>query len=179
MKTKNDELNKKGIVVNQSNQNPRNTRKTTVRIDKSIDYKKQGKRNKVMGADFERRTRVDLESKGWVLSKWQNNIETGNDKKGWLVKDLWKCAPAKPGRFRMIQTGFPDFIAYKLKDIAYEGFMPYEVIFVECKTNGYLSKIEKEKAIWYLKNNYCSKFLVASKYKEKNRVKINYKEFKI
>lgn len=34
------------------------------------------------------------------------------------------------------------------------------------------------KARWYLDNNYCSRFLVAKKTKEKNRVKIVYEEFK-
>ena len=131
-----------------------------------VDYKAQGKRNKAMGADFERRTRKDLEDKGWKVSKYSNNVD--------LMFQISK--PAKPGRFRMMQTGFPDFIAYKLRfnnDI----ISGYEIQFVECKTNGYLSKEEKEKAKWYLDNNYCSKFLIAYKTKEKNRVKVNYKEF--
>jgi hypothetical protein len=130
-----------------------------------IDYKKQGKRNKAMGADFERRTRKDLEDKGWKVSKYSNNVD--------LMFQISK--PAKPGRFRMMQTGFPDFIAYKLRfnnDI----ISGYEIQFVECKTNGYLSKEEKEKARWYLDNKYCNKFFIAYKTKEKNRVKVNYKE---
>ena len=68
----------------------------------------------------------------------------------------------------MMQTGFPDFICYKLKN---------ELIFVECKTNGKLDKTEKLKARWYLENKYCSKFLIASKLKIKNRIHINYEEF--
>ncbi len=148
-----------------------------------IDYKKQGKRNKAMGADFERRTRKDLEDKGWKVSKYSNNVD--------LMFQISK--PAKPGRFRMMQTGFPDFICYRELhinahdweivdenyDIIKDGdcVRIYEIQFVECKTNGYLSKEEKEKAKWYLDNNYCSKFLIAYKTKEKNRVKVNYKEF--
>jgi len=129
-----------------------------------IDKVKQGKKNRRMGADFERRTRKDLEEKGWIVSKWQNNIKEG------------KCVSARPGRFRMMQTGFPDFIAYR--NLYYHSKNFVTINFVECKCNGYLNKIEKEKAKWYLKNNYCSRFLISSKYKEKNRVKIKYKEFK-
>ena len=150
-----------------------------------IDYKKQGKRNRVAGAKFEKRVREDLESKGWIVSKWQNNVNftakiipihpdpkiRDMDKR---LKPLGKCVPSKPGRFKMMQTGFPDFIVYR------EGnnFSPYfEIQFVECKTNGYLSKEEKEKAKWYLKNNYCSKFLIAKKVKKGRKVVVEYKEF--
>jgi len=141
------------------------------------DYVKQGKRNKRMGADFERRVRKDLEEKGWIVAKYSNNVD--------LEKN--KCIPSKPGRFRMMQTGFPDFIAYTnkeeyecetLKTIGY-GRKLYIIFFIECKVNGTLSKIEKEKAQWYLKNKYCSKFLIAYKTKEKNRVKVNYKEVEL
>jgi hypothetical protein len=142
------------------------------REKEKVDYKKQGKRNKASGADFEKRTRADLESKGWIVSKWQNNIKE------------CKCVPTKPGRYRLMQTGFPDFMAFRQKLIKInEGFEAYnidetyEIIFVECKSNGYLKPEEKEKAEWYLKNNYCSKFLVAKKIKENNRIKIEYKEF--
>lgn len=142
------------------------------REKEKVDHKKQGKRNKASGADFEKRTRADLESKGWIVSKWQNNIKED------------KCVPTKPGRYRLMQTGFPDFMAFRQKLIKInEGFEAYnidetyEIIFVECKSNGYLKPEEKEKAEWYLKNGYCSKFLVAKKIKEKNRIKIEYKEF--
>lgn len=128
------------------------------------DYVKQGKRNKRAGADFEKRTRDDLESNGWIVSKWQNNVKED------------KCVPAKPGRYRMMQTGFPDFISYKLDENS--PFYIYDIIFVECKSNGYLKPEEKEKAKWYLKKGYCKKFFIAKKVKEKNRIKIEYKEIK-
>ncbi len=164
---------------------------------KDINKIKQGRRNRINGSNFERLVRKDLESKGWIVSKWQNNIETGSDKTGWLVKSLWKMIPSKASRFRLSTTGFPDFIV--LKDIQVIGISedaftfpelemrkvdPYkgtfnlkDIIFVECKINGTLSKEEKEKVKWYLENNVCSKFLVASKYKEENRIKIKYEEF--
>jgi len=166
-----------------------------------VDKVKQGKKNKRSGADFERRVRENLELKGWIVSRWGNNVEfikqkekdlTGYEHQvyditGKEVK-IGKLVPAKPGRFRMMQTGFPDFIAYilqkkVLKSKFEEGeygeqlvYKHYEIIFVECKTNGYLDKEEKEKALFYLNNNYCSKFLIASKFKEKGKIKVSYKE---
>lgn len=129
-----------------------------------VDYKAQGKRNKASGADFERRVRKDLESDGWIVSKWQNNVDFDE-------AHIGKCVPAKPGRFRMMQTGFPDFVAYKrMGDL-------YEIYFIESKSNGYLTHEEKKKAVWYLDNSYCSNFLVAKKIKIKNRVHIEYTPF--
>lgn len=105
----------------------------------------QGKKNKAKGARFERKVRADLEKDGYVVSKWHNNID--------LINNV--CIPAKPGRFRMMQTGFPDFIAYRRIE------QERRIIFIECKCNGYLKPEEKEKANWYLINNYCSEFLIA------------------
>jgi len=70
----------------------------------------------------------------------------------------------------MTSTGFPDFITYKRK----RGV--YYVEFVECKVNGKLSKEEEQKAKWYLKNNYCSVFLVAYKEKKGRKIIIKYKD---
>ena len=76
-------------------------------MKKKIDYVKQGKRNRRMGADFERRTRADLEKKGWIVSRWQNNVEFEqieypvDSNCGWTEG---KCIPAKQGRFRMTST---------------------------------------------------------------------------
>ena len=201
------------------------------------DFVKQGKRNRINGADFEKRVRKDLEEKGWIVSKWQNNVEIIQEpytmsigipqefskSMNAKIKGYGKCIPAKASRFRLSSTGFPDFIAYKninLKDFILEedynlkvefkgekycsfgkwleklidiawntkldslGFNEpitnkfCQIIFIECKINGYLDKTEKEKAKWYLDNNYCSKFLIASKTKVKNRIVIEYKEFK-
>ena len=53
----------------------------------------------------------------------------------------------------------------------------YEVIGVECKTNGYLDKTERQKCRWLLKSGIFSKILIAEKTKVKNRIIIKYKEF--
>jgi hypothetical protein len=152
------------------------------------DLKKQGKRNRINGLLFEKKVKKELEEKGWIVSKWQCNIK-GNFNypsscKHCSLKCITsiceckchikpKCVSSKPSKFRLMQTGFPDFIIYREKGCKKKC---YEIIFVECKTNGYLSKEEKVKAIWYLNNNYCSKFLVAKKNKKGRKVIIEYKK---
>ena len=171
------------------------------------EWVKLGKRNRANGAIFEKRTRDDLESKGWIVSKYGNNIKaecvkcgnklsmnTNKNKyfcktcKDFVEFKLTKQIPASPGRFRMMQTGFPDFIAFKQVLFKEEinhtttdsGFRRcgFQIFGIECKTNGKLSQIEKAKCKWYLEHNVFSKILIASKYKEKGRVKIRYEEFK-
>jgi len=119
----------------------------------------QGRKNRASGLAFERKVRLDLEKKGWIVSKWQNNIEfrqiefpVGSS----CGFEEGKCVPALMGRFRTNQNGFPDFICYKKQKDS------FDIIFVEVKKNGYLKPEEKEKANWYLNNNYCSTFLIAS-----------------
>ena len=131
--------------------------------EKNEKYRKQGKKNKAKGARFETKVRKDLISKGWIVSKWQNNVV---DK---------KCVPAKPGYFRMMQTGFPDFICYRTRSFLNDVVVEHEVIFVECKTNGYLKPIEREKAKWYFDNKYCSYFLIAKE--GEKRGEIIYEDF--
>lgn len=201
----------------------------------TIDYKKQGKKNRASGADFERRVRKDLEEQGWFVAKYMNQVEFNSQEEkvptaggdmvvstsasgslgfdspifGKLVqaKNKW----AGPGRPMMMGAGFPDFIATKHNRTFYrlpDGTTPeeiksfrekieavnkdtdiivssnvdirpeYEVIGVECKVGKYLDKAEKEKCIWLLENKVFSKILIASRYKEKNRIKIKYDEFK-
>lgn len=141
-----------------------------------IDRKKIGKRNRINGAIFEKLVRKDLESEGWIVSRWQNNVEFFEEENQ-IPDEDGKCVyakliPAKASRFRLSSTGFPDFIC--LMELEKD----YNVIGVEVKTNGILSKEEKEKCAWLIENNIFSKILIASKYKEKNRVKIKYTEFK-
>ncbi len=149
---------------------------------------KQGKRNRRSGADFERRVRKDLEEKGWIVSRWQNNLDYPKENIN-LPPDKrkdYKLIPAKQGRFRLTSTGFPDYLAYRLlvlkewnvmNGIATNGYV-YEIIGVECKSNGYLDKQEKEKCKWLLKNNIFSRILVAYKRKDGKKVVVEYKEIK-
>lgn len=152
-----------------------------------VDKKLQGKRNRAAGLRFERKVRLDLESKGWILSKWMNNVEFKDSEwHGTLPNWFGNLVPAKHkfcgvGRPMAIGTGFPDFIAYKIikpfvedqDGLRYKikkSSKFYEIIFVECKSNGYLSKEEKEKARWYLEKNFCAKFLIAKKGKKRGEI---------
>lgn len=131
--------------------------------------KEQGKKNKAAGLRFERKVRKELEEQGYIVSKWQNNIK---------IKEILTIAPdiiiegdiipARTGfggykNFRIHQSGFPDFIIWKTigsKD-------GYEIIGLECKINGLLDKIEKEKVRLYKEKMVFSKFLLAKKQKNK------------
>ena len=134
-----------------------------------IDYKEQGRKNRIKGLSFELKIRRDLEKQKWIVSKWQNNLDYPDNNINLPPEKRkdYKCVPAKMGVYRTNQNGFPDFICYKknkgAKGIT-RGFgdIGFKIIFVEVKTKGYLVKEEKEKALWYLENGYCSEFYVAS-----------------
>lgn len=166
-----------------------------------VDKVKQGRRNRANGASFELRVRKDLEEKGWIVDKFSNNIEFTRDVmckpklhssyecercgNTWGEKDTHpiclreaKIIPAKrkyagPGRPMAIGTGFPDFICIKVHDLSDP--QTYRVQFVECKTNGKLDKIEKQKCAWLQEQGY--NILIASKTKVKNRIVIKYENF--
>ncbi|MAG47085.1 hypothetical protein CL617_00640 [archaeon] len=140
---------------------------------KKIDHKKQGKLNKARGARFEIKVRKDLEEKSWIVAKWMNNLDLEIKK---LIQAKHKFQGI--GRPMAIGTGFPDFICFKYNvDLTSTNLncKVYEVIGVEVKSTGYLSKEEKEKCVWYLENKIFSQILIA--FKSKERGKIEYKEF--
>jgi len=170
-----------------------------------VDKVKQGKRNRANGAAFELRVRKDLECKGWRVDKWSNNVEFREEPK-YLTPDgvattinqfitIGKLIPAKRkynsfSKVMAIGTGFPDFVAFSLssscenktvlnlpngQDIV--GCNGYNVIGTECKSNGKLDKIEKEKCRWMLNNKIFSRILIAEKTKVKNNIVIIYHDF--
>jgi len=158
---------------------------------KSINKSKQGKRNRINGSRWEAKVRADLESKGWNISRFCNNV----DNEGNIV-------PAKSTKFRSNTHGFPDFLIWKwvsfpkdLDNIAYVlgeagekwkqvamnqlkksnlGSMSFYVIIgVECKSNGYLDKIEKSKGEILIRNGVFTFLVVAKKSKdEKDKRKV-------
>jgi len=147
--------------------------------------KLRGKKARASGQRFELKVRKNLESKGWVVDKWSNNVNFDFDAdKFYNVKKgvTGILIPAKSFMGRSRNNGFPDFFAFKLLDeISLSnkefGVTPcYEVIGVEVKSNGYLNKTEKEKCVWYLKNNVFSRILIAQK--SKKRGEIVYKDFR-
>ena len=141
-----------------------------------INKVKQGKKNRRLGADFERRTRKDLQEKGWIVIKNPNNVIDNKFKQG-----KSKYNPFTK-RLMMNSGGFPDFICFKellteAQNENHEYVLGYEIVGVECKSNGYLDKEEKEKCKWLLKNIF-QKILIAYKTKEGRKIVVKYKEVK-
>lgn len=162
----------------------------------------RGKKARESGQRFERKVRKDLESKGWIVDRWSNNVNMMEvndltvfkdpeswEKVQWINKHFGLIGELIPAKRKFnpfkkalsIGTGFPDFIAFRLiaKDESKEDkkICFYEIIGVEVKSDGYLDKTEKLKCQWLLDNNIFSKILIASK--SEVRGKINYKEFKM
>ncbi|MEK6880016.1 MAG: hypothetical protein AABY22_10430 [Nanoarchaeota archaeon] len=135
----------------------------------------QGKKNRQSGGAFERKVRDRLEKEGWVVSKWLNNVELGknipcpDNKEGCLVlhQSSSKLISAKHKfnpfmKVFAIGTGFPDFICFRGSMLkGWEGL--YYIQGVECKSNGILSKEEKEKCKWLIENNIFGKIIIVSK----------------
>ena len=152
-----------------------------------LNHKKKGKQNRAAGVRFELKVRKDLEDKGWIVSKWMNNVEFGLRFVNGPAEG--KLIPAKhkfrgPGIPMAIGTGFPDFIAH-LQINSTEGettihFDPEQNLYIlhgiEVKSNGYLTKEEKEKCKWLLDNDIFSKILIAKK--GTKRGEIIYDEYK-
>ena len=84
-------------------------------------------------------------------------------RKGRLVKSKPKFNPFTKS-LMMNTAGFPDFIAFKRIE---EG---YDIIGVEVKVNGLLSREEKEKCHWLLENKIFSRVLVAKIGKKRGEV---------
>ena len=129
---------------------------------------KKGKTSRAKGARFELNVRKDLENKGRIVDKWNNNVD--------LEKEEMIIAKRKYNPFSKVMTigtGFPDFISIKrVRDDL------YSVIGVEVKMNGILSKVEKAKCKWYLAEHIFLKVLVAKAVKEGRAIKIEYVDFK-
>ncbi len=54
-----------------------------------INKKTQGKKNRAAGTRFELKVRKDLEEKGWVVSKWMNNVEFTDG--GSISDQIYSC----------------------------------------------------------------------------------------
>ncbi len=157
---------------------------------------KRGKKSRKEGKDFEARVRSDLTEKGWTVCRFDNDVK---ENKLFQAKTNWRRTPF--GMFPMnLSPGFPDFIISKHCLLEEDSIKPIveikrnsklgllnevkelDLVFcniaVECKINGTLDKLEKQKCQWLLDNNIFSKILIASKHKIKNRIHIKYKEWK-
>lgn len=125
---------------------------------------RMGTKSRAGGSQFEARVRKDLEEKEWIVDKWSNNVDL---EEGKIVPCKRKFNPFN--KVMTIGTGFPDFVCFSRRD----GEL-YKVIGVEVKMNGNLSRVEKEKCLFYLEKGVFSEILVASKKKVKNRVSVEY-----
>jgi len=130
---------------------------------------KMGTRSRSGGGAFELRVRKDLEEKGWVVDKWSNNIDDG---KVVPCKRVFKRFGVGMG-VMTIGTGFPDFVCFEKRGDL------YKVIGIEVKMNGNLSRVEKEKCVWYLENKIFSEILVAKKIQERKggKIRVEYIDF--
>ena len=129
-----------------------------------INKIKQGKQNRARGKRFETLVRKDLEKRGFIVSKWANQVVDG------------KLVPAKHKfnfftKVMSMGNGFPDFIAFKRINCN-ECVEPcaYKVIGVESKVGKYLDKAEKDKVRWLLENMICDEVWVAFKGKKRGEI---------
>ncbi len=127
---------------------------------------KMGSKSRAGGGQFEARVRKDLEDKGWIVDKWSNNVDGGK-----VVPCKRKFNPFN--KVMTIGTGFPDFVCFEKRGDL------YKVVGVEVKMNGNLSRVEKEKCVWYLENGIFSEILVAKKIQERKggKIRIEYVDF--
>lgn len=131
---------------------------------------RSGRASRAKGTRFELKVRRDLEEKGRVVDKWNNNVEFEEDR-GRLIIAKRKFNPYT--KFMALGTGFPDFIS--IKNI-HDGL--YSVIGVEVKVNGILSKEEKMKCRWYLEKNIFSAIWIAKEKKIGRKSEVEYIDFK-
>jgi hypothetical protein len=150
---------------------------------------KRGKKSRAAGKRFELKVRADLEKQGWIVDKWSNNVEFSDKLKDAIELPfggevpVGKLVPCKPKfnpftkSLMMNSGGFPDFVCIKnsLECIQHcisgRSSKIFDVQFVECKTNGYLDKTEKDKVEW-IKQNLKIPVIIASK--GDKRGEINY-----
>lgn len=133
---------------------------------KEVDFSNQGRKNRARGGEFERKVRIDLESKGWIVNKWMNNVDLSQRK---IVPAKRRFNPF--AKVMAIGTGFPDFICFKKNGDL------FDVVLLEVKKNGYLDKEEKEKSQWYLENKIVSEIIIAKKGIEGRKMFIDYISF--
>ena len=119
-----------------------------------------GKAGRAAGKLFENKVRAELEQMGFIVSKWNNNVDLQNNK---LIPVRPKYNPFTKS-LMMMSGGFPDYIVMKRLDNNF-----YEVVGVESKLGKYLDAEEKKKAQWLINNKIFSMIFVAYKKKEKGK----------
>jgi hypothetical protein len=126
----------------------------------------EGKKSKKKGLDFESRVRADLEERGWIVSKWPNQVDL-HQAKIIPAKQNWKFNPFRKMMMPSAQgTGFPDFLCFKRNEAG-----SYILWGVECKVNGQLDREEKEKCAFLIDNRIFSEVIIAREKEEEDKKK--------
>lgn len=127
------------------------------------ERKKIGAKNRINGRDFELRVRKDLMQKGCVVIKFDNDVDLENS------TIIQAKRSYNPYTKRLgYQNGFPDFVYFDENK---------KVIGLEVKSNGKLTKNEKDKLNWYIEHSTFNKIEIATRDKVKNRIVVKYKEY--
>lgn len=135
-------------------------------LSKSKSEMEKGKKSRKSGGDFELKVRKDLEEKNWTVAKWPNNVDLEEKK---IIPAKRKFNPFS--KAMTLGTGFPDFVCFQLV-----GERTYNVIGVESKINGTLSKEEKDKCVFLLNNKIFNDIWIAQKNDSKKVEYINFRE---
>jgi hypothetical protein len=149
---------------------------------KNPDKVKMGKSSRAKGKAFELKVKADLEKQGWLVIRWDKNVEFeqigGVDENVGVTKGKLIQAKHQFNPFTKSMTvghGFPDFICLKVVCIntPIGKIRPtpdvFEVQLVECKMNGKLDKLEKEKSKWLIDNLHIL-FYIAKKGEKRGEI---------
>jgi hypothetical protein len=151
---------------------------------KNLKKVSQGKKNRASGKRFERKVEESLEKAGWIVMRFAKQVDLVQSK---LINPKPHYNPFTKS-ISYAGTGFPDFICIRSNNIGIKieaddkekaqnmkfnykilGTPGFIVQFVECKCNGILSKVEKEKIEW-IKNNLYIPILIASKGEKRGEI---------
>lgn len=93
-----------------------------------------GKKSRAAGSAFERKVREHLTKQGWIINRWNNQLN-----------EEYKIVPAKVNfRFGSRNNGFPDYLAIHPLENGIATIM-----LIECKMGKYLDREEKTKCEAY------------------------------
>jgi hypothetical protein len=152
---------------------------------KNLDKVKMGKKSRREGKAFEKSVEKDLESKGWIVVKFNKQVElVHKDERVESGRLVTAKGQFNPFFHRIVGegSGFPDFIAFMKignengEELYLDGISGMQCVratwfvqLVECKMNGILDKLEKEKIKW-IKENLNIEVMLAKKGVKKGEI---------
>lgn len=126
---------------------------------------KIGKKSRAAGKRFEDKVYENL-SKDYLVIRFDHNVSEVYEsdigeysRRFQKAKAKWNPVTKRP---MSISTGFPDYICINKSNLS-------DICFVECKMNGELDRIEKQKVQW-LREKFDIPFLIASKGKKRGEI---------